>query len=31
MDVAFKTNASTGKLTFAKNADGNFYLDTRAV
>lgn len=31
MDVAFKTNSTTGKLTFAKNSDGNFYLDTRAV
>lgn len=31
MDVAFKTSSTTGKLTFAKNSDGNFYLDTRAV
>ena len=31
MDVAFKTNASTGKLTFTKNTGGNFYLDDRAV
>ena len=31
MDVAFKTNASTGKLTFARSSGGNFYLDDRAV
>lgn len=31
MDLAFAINPSTGKLTFAKNAQGNFYLDRKAV
>lgn len=31
VDLAFKTNPLNGKLTFAKNSDGNFYLDDRAV
>ena len=31
MDVAFTVNPSNGKLTFAKNAQGNFYLDRKAV
>ena len=31
MDIAFSINPSTGKLTFAKNAQGNFYLDRKAV
>lgn len=30
MDVAFTLNA-TGKLTFAKNASSNFYIDERGV
>ena len=31
MDIAFEIDPSTGKLTFAKNAQGNFYLDSKAV
>lgn len=31
MDVAFKTNPTTGKLTFARDSRGGFYLDDRAV
>lgn len=31
MDIAFEIDPSTGKLTFAKNAQGNFYLDRKAV
>ena len=31
MDVAFVINPANGKLTFARNARGDFYLDNRAV
>lgn len=31
MDIAFEIDPSTGKLTFAKNTQGDFYLDRKAV
>jgi len=31
VDVAFKTNPANGKLTFARDSRGSFYLDDRAV
>lgn len=31
MDVAFVVNPENYKLTFARNSDGDFYLDTCAV
>ena len=31
MDVAFILNPNTGRLTFARNADGDFYFDDRAI
>ena len=31
MDVAFVVNPENFKLTFARNSDGDFYLDTRSV
>lgn len=31
MDVAFTINPTNGKLTYAKNAQGHFYKDNKAV
>jgi len=31
VDVAFTQDPHSGRLTFARNADGDFYLDTLAV
>jgi len=31
MDVAVVVNPATGKLTFARNSDGDFYFDDRAI
>lgn len=31
MDVAFTQNPQTGRLTFARNAAGDFYLDDRGT
>jgi len=31
VDVAFLVKPKSGKLTFARNADGDFYFDTKAI